>query len=267
MKADLILHFGELHSWLGKSWKDNFTHDTEELTLPMGASMSFDAYSKALQAALPGTDSKGRWRPVYNALKRKGIDLVGARVGIMGFSQTCIGVRVLLASADAGVIDFAFANDGIHTGVDVFVRYAELAAYGTTPNSNAPPTERLLVVSHSQTAKPPAAQYSTTESAGEIARQVVTGPVAQDPVDIPDLIDAKHEPPLQIAGVTYASVPGWYQFKLGNLYLLGYRNLSKPGGTSDHIYQSKVIGPRALKHIVAPRWNENEPNSGTCVVA
>jgi hypothetical protein len=268
MKADLILHWGELPAWLGQNWKNEFSHTTVDFNLPKGSTRSFDTYSATIKAALPGTDSKGRWRPILNVIKQRGLDPDGVRVGVIGFSETCIGVRVLLASADSGLIDFVFANDGIHAGVDVFARFATLSARGVPSDSNIPQGERLFVVSHSQTAKPPAAEFSTAESAAELIKAVTKDfPYFQESVDIPELTGNIHSPPMTIAGVTYDSVPAWYQFHTGNMYVLGYKNLSKPGGTSDHIYQSKVIGPRVMRKIVIPRWNDNDPNSGSCVIA
>jgi hypothetical protein len=269
MKADIIIHWGELQSWLGQAWAKNFTHDTVDMTFPRGTDRNYKPYYDAIRSTYPYTEKVNGvtvWRPIKDALKRRGIEPGGARVGIIGFSETCIGVRVLLSSADAGIIDFIYPNDGIHAGVETFATFAKLAAFGVPSNSPIPPTGRLMVVTHSQTAAPPGV-YSTTQSTGMLINAVSEFPVAAESIDIPELTMAQHSQAIKIAGVTYNSVPAWYQFKVGNFYALGYKNLSKPGGTSDHIYQSKVIGPRVMRNIIIPRWNDNEPGSGSCVVA
>jgi len=67
---DVIFHWGELHSWLGSDWKKHFSKDTEEITMPKGASMSQEAY----RAAIFGEYGE---RPIHTALTRRGMhDLV-----------------------------------------------------------------------------------------------------------------------------------------------------------------------------------------------
>jgi len=259
---DVIFHWGELHSWLGSDWKKHFSKDTEEITMPKGASMSQEAY----RAAIFGEYGE---RPIHTALTRRGYARSGVRIGVMGFSQTCIGATVLLMSKDGGMVDFAFANDGIHRGVEIWSQFGSLAAYGATDNTNITPTERMCVITHSQTARPGPNIPSTSETAAEIAKRVMSSPVPTNYVPIPELIDAPHDPVSVKCSysnevVVYNKVPGSYATNVGNFYVFGYENMGKT--CTDHIYQSKVIGPRVLKHLLIPRWNNNDRNSGSCVV-
>lgn len=265
---DVIFHFGDLHAWLGQNWKSYFTHPTEEITLPKGASKSFSVYADAIR-------SKWGDRPIYNALTQRGWARKGVRIGVMGFSETCIGAAVLLASADGGVIDFAFACDGIHANEHIWYNFGKKAAYGEVTNPNCPPTERCLVITHSQTASPGKDKQgnpipTTTQTADTIAKAVMANPVPTRFVPIPELKDAPHEPiscrcSYSNEVVQYTRIPGWYNTNVGNFYVFGYNNIGKT--CTDHIYQSKVIAPRVLQHILIPRWNNNPRPSGECVVA
>lgn len=262
---DIIFHWGELHKWLGKDWRKAFSKDTEEITMPMGASMSFEAYKQAIYA-------KYGEHPIHSALKQKGLLRSGVRIAVMGFSQTCIGATVLLASKDGGAIDFLYADDGIHREdkLHYFIDFGKMAAYGTSNNVNVPPTDRMFVITHSAT-PPPKGHPSTTETAAIIAKGVLDLPVPAEYVDIPDLTSAVHDPPVHVKcgwgteQVDYKKVPGIYATKVGGFMVFGYENLSKTGCT-DHIYQSKVIGPRVLRHLLIPRWNNNPRVGGSCTV-
>lgn len=260
---DVIFHWGELHLWLGKDWKNFFSRDTEEITMPRGASRNFAAYKAAITAKYGN-------RPIHQALTNKGWSRSGIRIAVVGFSETCIGAAVLLGSPDGGSIDFIYANDGIHGSLPLWKQYASLAAFGTSDNSNLAPTERSLVITHSHTASPGKNIPSTAESAHTIATSVMASPVPTKFVDIPELKDTAHDPPVRVKCswskevVNYDKVPGMYTTNVGNLWIFGYTNVGKT--CTDHIYQSKVIGPRVLKHILAPRWNDNPRSSGSCVV-
>lgn len=260
---DVIFHWGELYTWLGKDWKKVFSKDTAEITMPRGSSRNFAAYKAAITS---------QWgaRPIHKALTARGYARQGVRIGVLGFSETCIGAAVLLASLDGGVIDFVYANDGIHGSLDVWTAYAKQAAFGKVDNPNVPPTERCLVITHSQTPSPGKTIPSTTESAAIIAQEVMKEPVASEFVPIPDLKDAKHDPVKVRCSwskeeVVYDKIPGQYATKVGNLYIFGYDNKGKT--CTDHIYQTKVIGPRVLQHILVPRWNNNPRATGSCVVS
>lgn len=259
---DVIFHWGELTSWLGEDWKKYFSKDTVDVLLPRGSGRNFGPYKQAITAQFGA-------RPIHNALTKRGLPRQGGRVGVIGFSETCIGAAVLLRSPDGGVIDFIYANDGIHGSVPYWTEYAKQAAFGHVTNLNSPPTERCLVITHSQTPSPGKGIPSTSESAEIIAKAVQAEPVYTEFVDIPELKDAPHEPvdcycSWSKERVTYDKIPGLYNTKIGNLYIFGYENQGKT--CTDHIYQSKVIGPRVMKHIIAPRWNENDRDTGSCVV-
>ncbi|MFA5053108.1 MAG: hypothetical protein WC565_03555 [Parcubacteria group bacterium] len=266
---DIILHFGELHSWFGQNWRASFGPDTAEITMPRGASRSFDAYSKAINGAYGD-------RPIKRALKNRGWDKPGNRVAVLGFSETCIGVAVLLSGPDGGAPDFVLACDGIHLMHPAWKRYARLAALGGSGNPNIPPTEHCLVVTSSETPKPPKASLTTEQASLEILDHVMQSPVYLDPVTISALVDADHAPiPTscyqEINGVkkligkyTYTKIPGKFQYKVGGLWLLGYRNMEKT--CTDHIYQSKVIAPRVLDNILIPRWAGKEVGGSGCVI-
>lgn len=259
---DVIFHWGELHTWMGKNWKSHFTKDTAEVTMPRGAGRNFAAYKSAI------TNAFGR-RPIHAALTKLGLPRQGIRIGVLGFSETCIGAAVLLSSPDGGAIDFVFANDGIHGSLPAWTAYAKAAAFGKVDNPNVVPTERCLVITHSQTPSPGQGIPSTQESASIIAKEVTETYGFSEFVPIDELKNAPHEPVTVKCSwsgetVVYNEIPGAYATKIGNLYIFGYENQGKT--CTDHIYQSKVIGPRVVKHIVAPRWNNNDRSYGTCVV-
>lgn len=261
-KFDVIFHFGELTQWLGQDWKTLFRYETRDILLPKGNVKSFESYKAAIRGKY-NTDNI-----ISAAIKSQGWDASGIRVGVIGFSETCIGAAVLLESKEGGALDFVFTCDGIHRIWPSHKAFAKLAAFGTSGNPNIPPTKHCMVITHSETPSGSSAP-STKETAAEIAKYVMAQPVFTEFVDIPELKNAKHDPVSTTCSYskekhTYTQVPGDYATKVGELYILGYKNMAR--SCNDHIYQAKVIAPLVMKHIVVPRWKNNPRTGGTCLV-
>lgn len=209
-------------------------------------------------------------RPLNKLLKDRGIE--ASRIALLGFSASCTAVRLVLDSADGGYVDAAIAIDGIHAGVDIWADFAHLAAFGGAAEMGIQPGKRACIITHSQVQPP---YTSTTETAEQIIEKVFGGSVTHED-EAASLMLTKYLDPTQVhvskqcAGqdkvVTYDSgMPFWYQVNKGGLHVLGYEN-HDPTGCADHILQAKVILPRVLEHMLAPRW-ANPPPTGTCMVS
>lgn len=207
-------------------------------------------------------------RPVNEVLKRAGVK--AQRIAVLGFSASCTPQRLLLDSADGGYIDTAIAIDGIHAGVDVWTDFASMAAFGSEEavRRGCQPGGRMLVITHSQV-KP--TYTSTTETAAQIVDGVFGAPVSEEDEPAPKELTSLLGDPVEIGcswhdkRYVYDEMPFWYQLNKGGFHVLGYENLD-PTGCTDHIFQSKVVLPRVLEYMLAPRW-QSPPPSGTCVVA
>lgn len=205
-------------------------------------------------------------RPVNEIMRRRNIK--PQRIAVLGFSASCTSQRMLLDSADGGYIDSAIAIDGIHAGVDVWIDFAELAAFGKAVERGCQPGKRMCVITHSQVEPP---YTSTTETAEQIVSGVFGGAVTSEDEPAPLAVTKHLEEPVEIGckwhpkKYTYDKMPLWYQVNRGGFHVLGYENLD-PTGCTDHIFQAQVVLPKVLEYMLAPRWRQPPP-SGTCVVA
>lgn len=199
-------------------------------------------------------------RPVQGLMNKYKVD--AARVGLLGFSASCMGVSFFLGSADGQLIDTAVAIDGIHAKPPVaWVPFASAAAHGQT---GARSGGRCCVITHTQIARPSAGTYATHESAAEILGQVFRGTVPDPSAGAvpPELWKQPHVPPIEIQGHAFEEMPNRYAIVQNGLYVLGFEGTH----TWDHIYQAKVVLPAVLRSIVVPRWNREDPDAGVCVV-
>ncbi len=209
-------------------------------------------------------------RPLNKILKDRGIE--ASRVALLGFSASCTAVRLVLDSADGGYVDSAIAIDGIHAGTDIWADFARLAAFGGAEQIGCQPGRRSCVITHSQVQPP---YTSTTQTAQEIVEDVFGGAVLEEDEDVSPMLTQTLQLPVPVsvsrncAGtakvVTYDQIPFWYQVNKGGLHVLGYENID-PTGCADHIFQAKVILPRVIEHLLAPRWS-SPPPTGTCMVS
>lgn len=215
--------------------------------------------------------------PIRGIVSKYAPGVTPNRIAILGFSESCTGLRELLQSRDAGLIDTVVAVDGIHAQYDAmrmpmrammaaWIAYASLAAGASNPVSEGlVPGQRHLVITHSSI-KPPYA--STTETAEAILRGVF-GDVWPSQCDFDHFGRTFVETPAYVApsgslsGVqypetVYSSPPLDYSVCQAGLAILGYSNLD-PTGIGDHKYQAQRLLPRVVEELVAPRWNAESP--------
>ena len=222
-----------------------------------GTKESYVAWNSAMETLGP--------RPINKVLKDAGVR--AQRIAILGFSASCTAQRLVLDSADGGYVDSAIAIDGIHAGVDVWTDFASLAADGGAIERGCQPGERMCTITHSQVEP---SYTSTTETAEQIVNGVFGGAVTKEGPPVSKMLTSWLSDPVDIGckwhsnRYTYDKMPFWYQVNKAGLHVLGYENLD-PTGCTDHIFQAKVVLPRVLEYILAPRWHEAPP-SGTCVV-
>lgn len=204
-------------------------------------------------------------RPLNKILRDRGIQ--ASRIALIGFSASCTAQRLVLDSGDGGYIDTAIAIDGIHAGVDVWADFAELAAFGGAVERGLQPGSRSCIITHSQVQP---SYTSTTETAQQIVEKVFGGAVTSEGPEVSKML-TQFLDPLQIGcswhpnRFDYDQMPFWYQVNKGGLHVLGYHNLD-PTGCADHIFQAKVILPRTIEFVLAPRWAEPAP-TGTCMTS
>jgi len=205
-------------------------------------------------------------RPLNKIFKDRGIQ--ASRIALLGFSASCTALRLVLDSADGGYIDTAIAIDGIHAGVDVWADFAELAAFGGAVERGLQPGSRSCIITHSQVQP---SYTSTTETAQQIIEKVFGGAVTNEDAEVPQMLTKFLAQPVEIGcswhpnRITYDSMPFWYQVNKGGLHILGYENRDQTGCT-DHIFQAKVVLPRTIEYLLAPRWHQPPP-TGTCMTS
>ena len=254
-EADVVIAWS--HGGIPESTHSAFTRPTKFINLPnppsWAQSLADYGYPSPVRAMIakyaPGTQPK--------------------RVALLGFSASCSAVAQVLSSADGGRVDSVLAIDGVHTGYSDKVKHV-VNANGMKPwfefAKYAVVNERLFVDSHSSVVPPDYA--STTETADWLWNTLTSN----SPAFVEPKLPAFDVPPVSVhvsAGpatgpdrtIDYPA-PAWQPFRrAGGLIILGCDNNDKPWGTADHIYQAKVMLPLALTKILAPRWNDMDPNN------
>lgn len=260
MEADVIVSWS--FASVPEAVKSAFQRPTQFVVLPTPASRGYGQQVQELGQ-----------NPVRAAIKKYLPGLTPLRVAVLGFSESCHGVRNLLNSGDGANIDACVAIDGIHTPyvnkkVDPNTMLPWLGI-GSLAVVNA----RLFVATHSSIVPPGYA--STTETAKYLWETLTGGSEAFTAPPVPDL----SAPPttIHIAGgpgtgkmrdISYPA-PAWQTpLRAGGLVVLGCNNVDKPG-TADHIYQAKVILPLVLRRFLAERWNNIDPKAlgGSCFIS
>lgn len=214
-------------------------------------------------------DKLGWPRPIRTAIQQYLPGVTPRRVAVLGFSESCHGVRNLLKSGDGGYVDAAVAIDGVHTPY--------VGSKQVDPNTMRPwldfgrlavENRRLMVVTHSSVVPPGYA--STTETASYLWKTLTGSSEASAEEDIDPPLPPLTAPPrtIHIAGGpstgatrdVFYPAPPWLPFKRrGGLVILGAKNLDGPG-TADHIYQARVVLPLVLTELLAARWNAIDPD-------
>lgn len=240
--------------------------------------------------------------PIREAIRRAfGADFRPLRVAVCGFSEGCGGVRAAIQHGEGPHFDAAIAMDGIHTDFSPEGDFRRgridpgpLAAWVVFARA-AVADKRLCVISTSSVVperckipkgSPPGSKcgkgevgttvryVSTTETANWIWRQASGGDADISEKPLPLAIFAHEEnPPVKIkyqcpTEITYVQGVTYRYRNLGGLTIFNYANMDKPGnGCADHIYQDYFVFPLLLKEMLAPRWNEQPPTQGICLLA
>lgn len=255
--SDVIITWGM--SDIRAEWKTRFgfTRPVQYISLPTPDGQHYGA-----QIAEFGPN------PVLEVCRQRGIHPL--RVMVCGFSESCQGVRAMVASKDGLIIEHAIYIDGIHCSwsgdgkpnqqrsniapscLGPIIAQADLAARGPVAVAGLPAKRRYCTITHSGIVPP--TYPSTTDTARAILDKLFASgwPVAQVPAAMRSI------PTTTINGTPYNDTPlDHWAGQLG-LTVLGYKNLS-PDGKADHIYQGNMIYPAVIQNFLVPRWNSQEP--------
>jgi len=254
-----------------------FTRPTRHIALPVPDGQH---YMAQFQEQADGGWRIGGWpHPLRAMIARANMNVedVG-RVALVGFSQGCQGVRAVLASQDAGFVEHAIAIDGIHSswnggtanaersnvemsGLGPWIGYADMASRGAVAIGGRPPGNHYCTITHSAIVPP---FPSTTETA-KIILDKLFGSGWPHPSFGNCSLYVSHADPVVIKGVSYPDSAVRYSAGQHGLVVVGYSNLdAASGGVADHIYQANEVLPRVMRCLLAPRWNEIDPNAPTC---
>jgi len=229
-------------------------------------------------------------RPIREAIRTKLPGVQPLRIGLLGFSASCSGVRTFLSSADGGYVDTVICIDGIHCQsvsypavrggyLGPYVAFGKLAAYGVPPFSNVVAGNRLLAITNSQADGPPG-QDPTSVTTQEITEGILAGyPYISN--TLPEVLyhDPSRHPWTNPAGRqrwpdgnvtqwgrhTYEDPPIEWAVNVGGFYALSYRKVD-PTSIGDHRYQAAVVLPAVVGALAANRWSIIPPEGGVCMV-
>lgn len=254
MKADVVVSY--TFAPVPKEVQGAFTRPTRFVSIPTPANRG---YKKQAQ-------SMGWPHPIKTAIQRYAPDVEPQRVALLGFSESCHGVRNLLSSGDGAAVDAVIAIDGIHTPYignkqvdpNTMLPWVEFGKYALL-------NERLFVDTHSSVVPP---GYASTTETAQYLWKLLTGESTSFTVPkLPNLsippaqVKISGSSP-QITGparvVDYPEAP-WNSLNRANgLVVLGCKNLDARG-TTDHIYQAKYVLPMVITQFLANRWNNIPP--------
>lgn len=199
-------------------------------------------------------------QPIRKLVRDKlGTQVQPARVALLGFSESCQGVRELLKSQDAGLVDTAVAIDGIHAGFNgepnkdrsnvsipalaPWIEFATIAANGLPADSKAPIGRRHCIITHSAIGDqlyPPYKFASTTRTAALILLYAL-GDWPEDWEELPPGTYDVDEVPPYVApagklpgGVSYPQTiythsPDRYYIKKNGMVIMGSTTSIPPG--------------------------------------
>lgn len=205
--------------------------------------------------------------PIRELLRRRLPNVSPTRVALLGFSESCHGVRNLLSSNDGGFCDAVIAIDGIHTpytwsGKEVdsntmlpWLDFAAKALINT----------RLFVDTYSSIVPP---TFTSTEQTANWLWDTLTN--KEPPVIVPDLPPLQLKEPVEVKvgvppapspySIIYNEIPWSVRRRLNGLVLLGCANLDKYG-YADHIFQARAVLPLVITEMLAARWNAIDPTA------
>ena len=252
MEADVVISWG--FAPVPDSVKEYFDRPTKYVVLPTPPNRAYGAQVQAL----------GWPFPVRTAIQKYLPGVTPMRIAVLGFSESCHGVRNLLNGQDGMYVDSVIAIDGIHTP---FVNKNQVDPNTMTPWINhakyAVVNERLFIGTHSSIVPPGYA--STTQTCDYIWRlltgsdQAFTSPAMPDMSIPPTSVYIAGGPATGKQRTVQYPAPAWQPFKrAGGLVIIGANNVDGPG-TADHIYQAKYVLPLVLRELLAARWNAIDP--------
>jgi len=215
--------------------------------------------------------------PIRGILAKYAPGVTPLRVGLLGFSASCAGVAAVLGSADGGYIDAVYACDGIHTSyTNPSKPGGEMKTAGLQPWLNfgalAVQNARLFLISHSSVvpsitdANGTRFYASTTETANWLWKTLTSSddPYAAQP-PMPDLKVGPTSISSAVNGpqrtVEYAGPVYKRKNRDDGLIIWGLSNVDKYAGTTDHVYQAKMMMPAILAQVFAARWNSIDPKA------
>ena len=281
-KADIII------SWYidiskKKNLLSQFIRDTFVISMPTPPKLpegdNRDPYDVYITSIGP--------HPIRRILANYASGIKPYRIGLMGFSEGCQGVKAILRSRDAGFIDTAIAIDGIasgftgHTpnknrdnvaisGIAPWIEFCKLAStLNPDPGNNLPIGRRTAIITHSSIIPP---NFASTTATAKAILDTLFGsgnwPNEPPPSGISDVV---YQPPIVLNGndinhhrkTTYNNSPTKYTSCKNHLYVFGFNNLD-PTGINDHIYQANVVSLQVLSNILIPNWNSVDPGAATC---
>ena len=247
--------------------KTAFTRPTRIINLPNP--IAGENWSSVVTAFGPS--------PIRGILAKYAPGVTPLRVGLLGFSASCAGVAAVLGSSDGGYIDAVYACDGIHTSyTNPSKPGGEMKTAGLQPWLNfgalAVQNARLFLISHSSVvpsitdANGTRFYASTTETANWLWKTLTSSddPYAAQP-PMPDLKVGPTSITSSVNGpqrtVEYAGPVYKRKNRDDGLIIWGLSNVDKYAGTTDHVYQAKMMMPAILAQVFAARWNSIDPKA------
>lgn len=264
-QADVVISWS--FAGVPQSVRSLFKRPTKFVEIPTPPSRTYFAQVNSL----------GWAAPVRGILKKYAPGTEPLRIALLGFSESCSGVRSVLGSGDGNRIDSVIAIDGIHTpyvqsGSQKLVSPADMAPWFEFAKK-AVLNDALLVDTYSSV-KPPG-YASTTETADWLWKtlnlDLNTQPIspALPPLSAPaTTVKSNALPGVPSKIVEYPTIPWKLQRRASGLVLLGLSN-NHSAGVADHQYQAKVMLPLALTAFLVERWNAIDPNDqkSSCYIA
>lgn len=232
--------------------KPAFTRPTRFVVLPTPLNRGYRSQIQSLG-----------WTPIREIIRRQLPGVAPTRVALLGFSESCHGVREILNTLDGEACDAVVAIDGLNIPYfpDTNKPDTNVLLPWTLAAMRAVVNTRLFVSSYSSI-KPP---FAGGEETADWIWKTLTNdepPVVSPPLPVlsapPTDIKVGVPPAASPYTVHYPSIPWSLQRRIAGLILLGCSNLD-PAGYADHIYQAKVLLPLVLSEILALRWNSIDP--------
>lgn len=262
-EADVLI------SWFssGAVAQDAFQRPTRFIQMPTPPGQGYRAQIDALGQ-----------QPIRAIVKKYLPNVRPLRIGLLGFSEGCQGVRQMLASPDGGRIDSAIAIDGVHAQYQPSSKTAIQTAYlsAWTAMAKRAVQGRVLMVMTASSIIPPGF-VPVGECANWIWREATGSNEVVQTQPLPTGMDPlEHTPPVILAGGTSGTLK-WPETvydhamlkeyrRLNDLIILNYAN-NDPTGHNDHVYQAKVILPLMLQTYLAERWNRIAPEDAICITS